>query len=319
MGHRYPECRKKVSAITLFHHTKKPYFAFLLIFMQHKRTHFKFILTITTLLAGAVVNPASAQQEMSYVGELGFTAGGAHYFGDINTTTGLQAIKPTVGIFYRKYFNDYVGARAHFRFMQLGYSDVYNTNEFQQRRNLSFNSDVFELALQGDFNFFRFEPGSDDYRFSPYLTLGISAFHFNPYAYYDGQKYFLQPMHTEGQGTAGFPDRKPYALFSYAWLMGGGMKYSLNRRLNLGLEVLFRFTQTDYLDDVSTTYAGIDAFSLKPDGSATMAGILQDRSNITGAPIGVKGRQRGNSRDKDQFATIELTLGILFTSYRCKF
>lgn len=306
-----------MSAITLFHHTKKPYFAFLQMFMQH--IQFRVFWVLTILLSGSLVNQAKAQQEMSYIGELGFTAGGAHYFGDLNTTTGLQAIKPTVGIFYRKYFNDYVGARAHFRFMQLGYSDVYNTNEFQRRRNLSFNSEVFELALQGDFNFFRFEPGSYDYRFSPYLTLGISAFHFNPYAYYNDQKYFLQPMHTEGQGTAAYPERKPYSLFSYAWLMGGGVKYSLNRRLNLGLEVLFRFAQTDYLDDVSTTYAGINAFPSKPDGSSTIAAILQDRSNVTGTPIGVQGRQRGNSRDKDQFATIELTLGILFTSYRCKF
>ncbi len=262
---------------------------------------------------------ALAQKELSYVGELGFSAGGAHYFGDINTHMGLQAIKPTVGVYYRKYFNDYVGVRGHFRFMQLGYSDVYNKNEFERRRNLSFNTDLFELAAQGDFNFFRFEPGSQVYRFSPYLTLGLSAFHFNPYAYYQGKKYYLQPLHTEGQGTARFPERKPYSLFSYAYLIGGGVKYNLNRRLNLGLEILYRFTQTDYLDDVSTTYAGIDAFPTKSDGSATIAAILQDRSNVTGPPIGDRGRQRGNSRDKDQYATIELTLGILFTSYRCKF
>ncbi len=272
------------------------------------------------LLAGSLLNRAVAQQELSYVGELGFTAGGAHYFGDLNTHGGLRAVKPTVGIYYRKYFNDYVGARAQFRYMKLGYSDVYSSNSFQQRRNLSFNSDLFELALQGDFNFFRFEPGSEDYRFSPYLTLGASIFHFNPYAFLNGNKYFLQPMHTEGQGTSLYPERKPYSLYSYSFLIGGGLKYSLTSRLNLGLEVLFRFAQTDYLDDVSTTYAGLAAFPTKADGSATVAAVLQDRSYATGAvPIGEAGRQRGNSRDKDQFATVELTLGILFTSYRCKF
>lgn len=287
--------------------------------MLHTRIHLRVLLVAIVLMAGSLINGAKAQQEESYVGELGFTVGGAHYFGDLNTRGALNAVKPSVGIYYRKYFNDYVGARAHFRFMQLGYSDVYNTNDFQHRRNLSFNTNLFELAVQGDFNFFRFEPGSDVYRFSPYLTLGASAFHYNPYAYYSGQKYFLQPMKTEGQGTARFPDRKPYQLFSYAWLIGGGFKYNLNRRLNLGLEVLFRFAQTDYLDDVSTTYAGIDNFPTKTDGTNTIAAILQDRSSATGVPIGERGRQRGNSRDRDQFATVELTLGILFTSYRCKF
>lgn len=288
--------------------------------MLHTRIQSRVLLVAVILMAGSLINGVKAQQEESYVGELGFTAGAAHYFGDLNPKAGIKAAKPAVGIYYRKYFNDYVGARVHFRYMQLGYSDVYNSSEFERRRNLSFNTNVFELAVQGDFNFFRFEPGSDVYRFSPYLTLGASAFHYNPYAYYNGQKYFLQPMKTEGQGSSRFPERKPYQLFSYAYLIGGGVKYNLNRRLNIGLEVLFRFTQTDYLDDVSTTYAGIDIFPTKPDGSNTLAAILQDRSTATGVtPIGERGRQRGNSRDRDQFATLELTLGILFSSYRCKF
>ncbi|UYQ92469.1 DUF6089 family protein [Chitinophaga horti] len=262
---------------------------------------------------------ASAQQELQYTGELGFTAGGAHYFGDLNTRYALNATKPTVGVYYRKYFNDYVGARLHFRYAQLGYSDVYNTNDFQRSRNLSFNSDIFELGAQGDFNFFRFEPGSEEYRFTPYFTGGISMFHYNPYALYQGNKYFLQPMHTEGQGMAAYPDRKPYGLFSYAWLIGGGVKYSINHRLNLGVEVLYRFTGTDYLDDVSTTYIGVENFALNPAGQPSMAAILQDRSAAVGETIGVAGRQRGNSRDRDHFATIEITFGILFTSYKCRF
>ena len=275
---------------------------------------------IAALLCAGWLNKAMAQNELSYVGELGFTAGAAHYFGDLNTHGGLKAPKPAIGIFYRKYFNDYIGARAHFRFMNVGYSDVYSSNDFQRRRNLSFNSNIYELAVQGDFNFFRFEPGSQDYRFSPYLTVGASAFHFNPYAYYQDRKYYLQPLGTEGQNSGLFPDRKPYSLYNFAFLIGGGLKYSLNRRLNLGLEVLYRFAQTDYLDDVSTTFAGLSAFPNKPDGSSTIAAILQDRSTVTSnPPIGEVGRQRGNSRDKDQFATIEITLGILFTSYRCKF
>lgn len=262
---------------------------------------------------------AHAQKELNYTGELGFTVGGAHYFGDLNTRYALNATKPTVGIYYRKYFNDYVGARLHFRYAQVGYSDIYNTNDFQKRRNLSFNSDIFELAAQGDFNFFRFEPGSAEYRFTPYFTGGMSLFHYNPYAMYQGNKYFLQPMRTEGQGSSLYPDRKEYKLISYAYLIGGGVKYSLNSRLNLGLEVLYRFTGTDYLDDVSTTYIGAENFALTPSGQPSLAAILQNRSGSVGEVIGTAGRQRGNSRDRDHFATIEVTFGILFTSYKCKF
>lgn len=280
----------------------------------------KYILFSLLVAAGSLfAGRATAQNELQYVGELGLSIGGAQYFGDLNTRGALNTIKPAIGVYYRKYMNDYVGVRAHGRFMQLGYSDVYSKNEFQKLRNLSFNTNLWELSLQGDFNFFRFEPGSLYERFSPYLTGGASIFYFNPYTYLNGTKYFLQPLRTEGQGSALYPERKPYSLVSYAWLIGGGFKYNLSKKVNVGLEALYRYTQTDYLDDVSTTYAGPGAFPTLSNGQPTVAAQLQDRSGVYGAPIGVTGRERGNSRDKDQFLTIELTISILFTSYHCKF
>jgi hypothetical protein len=280
----------------------------------------KRLITSGLIAVGSLfLTPAFAQNELSYTGELGLSIGAAHYFGDLNTRGAINAAKPSIGIFYRKYMNDYVGVRFHGRFMQIGYSDIYNKNDFQRRRNLSFNSNVWELGVQGDFNFFRFEPGSQIYRFTPYFTGGASLFYFNPYAYLNGRKYRLQPLGTEGQGTAMYPDRKPYGLVNYAFLVGGGFKYNVSKKVNVGLEVLYRFTQTDYLDDVSTTYAGPAAFPPDVNGNPSVAYILQDRSWATGDLIGTQGRQRGNSRDKDQIATVELTISILFTSYRCKF
>ena len=279
----------------------------------------RFITTGLIAVASLFLMPAFAQNELSYTGELGISIGAAHYFGDLNTRGAINAPKPSIGIFYRKYMNDYVGVRVHGRFMQLGYSDVYNKNDFQNRRNLSFNTNLWELGLQGDFNFFRFEPGSMGYRFTPYFTGGASLFNYNPYAYLGGVKYHLQPLGTEGQGTAMYPSRKPYSLISAAFLVGGGLKYNLSRKVNVGLEVLYRFTNSDYIDDVSTTYAGPAVFPPNANGTNSVAYLLQDRSYATGDRIGTQGRQRGNSRDKDQFATIELTFSILFTSYRCKF
>ncbi|WP_217602734.1 DUF6089 family protein [Chitinophaga sp. GbtcB8] len=288
--------------------------------MQLPIFHFRRIITSGLIALGMLLAyPALAQNELQYVGELGFSVGGAQYFGDLNTSSALNTVKPTIGVFYRKYMNDYIGVRAHLRYARLGYSDIYNDNEFQRRRNLSFNTDIFELALQGDFNFFRFEPGSYNYRFSPYFTGGASIFYYNPYAYLDGKKYYLQPLRTEGQGSAQYPDRKPYSLVAPAFVVGGGFKYNVSRSVNLGLELLYRFTGTDYLDDVSKTYAGPALFPPKVNGDNTVAYLLQDRSYATGEPIGVPGRQRGNSRDKDQFVTIEFTISILFTKYECKF
>jgi hypothetical protein len=147
---------------------------------------------ITLILFCAVTINASAQLYNEYVqqGEVGITAGAAHYFGDLNTRASLNRPKPAFGIFFRKQFGNYVGLRISAHYAQVGYSDVYSKNDYQKRRNLSFNSNIWELAVQGDFNFFKFMPGDPDHLFTPYVTLGAGVFSYDPYAYLNGNKEF---------------------------------------------------------------------------------------------------------------------------------
>ncbi len=104
---------------------------------------------------------------------------------------------------------------------------------------------------------------------------------------------------------------------SVAVPFGVGIKYSINSRINLGFEVTHRFTNTDYLDDVSTTYVDPAVFPANPDGSLSAAYLLSDRSYETGTRIGSKGRQRGNSQNKDQFVTAMFYISFNLQSYRC--
>jgi hypothetical protein len=257
-----------------------------------------------------------AQNSIVQEGEFGVGIGAAHYFGDLNTRAHLNRPKPAAGIFFRKNFGNYIALRISGNFARLGYSDVYNKqNEFMYRRNLSFNTNVWELGLQGDFNFYRFLPGDPDFRFTPYVTLGASVFNYDPYAYLNDQKYFLRPLGTEGQGIDS--TRTPYSSMALAIPFGVGVKYSINERINLGFEIVYRFTNTDYLDDVSKTYADPAIFPPNPDGSPSAAFLLSDRSYETGTPIGVKGRQRGNSQNKDHFVTAMFYVSFNLQSYKC--
>lgn len=251
-------------------------------------------------------------------GEFGVSVGAAHYFGDINTRAQLNRPKLAVGLLYRKQFGKYIALRVQGTYALLGYSDIYSDNDVQRTRNLSFNSDIFELGLMGDFNFFRFIPGEYAYRFTPYVTLGVSFFSYDPYAYLADEKIYLRPLGTEGQGSSLYPDRQPYNTMAMAFPIGVGVKYNLTPRLNLTFEILHRFTNTDYLDDVSTTYAGSDAFPPLADGSPSPAFLLQDRSyEVTTRPIGIAGRQRGISELKDQFVTAMVGITFNLTSYQC--
>jgi hypothetical protein len=202
----------------------------------------------------------------------------------------------------------------------LGYSDIYNTkNAYELRRNLSFNTNIWELAVQGDFNFFKFQPGTLDYSFTPYVTFGIGAFSYDPYAYYQGQKVYLRPLGTEGQGYAGYA--KPYGTMAICAPLGVGVKYNINEKVNIGFEVVYRFTTTDYIDDVSNMYPNPAIFPKLPDGSPSLAEIMSDRSNETGpSKIGfVNGtaRQRGYPKQKDSYVMAELMLSFNLSSYRC--
>jgi hypothetical protein len=219
-----------------------------------------------------------SQESIVQEGEFGIGIGAGHYFGDLNTRAKLNRPKIAAGIFFRKNFGNYIAARVVANFAQLGYSDIYNThNEFMHTRNLSFNTNVWELSLRGDFNFFRFLPGDPEFNFTPYISLGVGVFSYDPYAYLQGQKYFLRPLGTEGQGSSLYPDRKPYGSMALCIPFGVGIKYAFNEKYNIGFEITHRFTTTDYLDDVSKTYVDPAVFPPLPDGSPSPAFLLSDR------------------------------------------
>ena len=274
---------------------------------------------LISLFFSLVPGRSAAQNEIVQEGEFGVGIGAAHYFGDLNTRAQFNRPKLAATIFFRKNFSNYISARIGATYARLGYSDVYNKgNEYMRRRNLSFNSNVWELALQGDFNFFRFMPGEADYRFTPYVTLGVGVFSYDPFAYLNKEKIYLRALGTEGQGSSLYPDRKQYSSMGISIPIGAGIKYAINERINIGFELLHRFTNTDYLDDVSKTYVDPSVFPPNPiDGSPSQALLLSDRSYEIGDHIGIPGRQRGNSRQKDQFITAMVHLTFNLQSYRC--
>ena len=282
------------------------------------KKHLVFILFFVLHICSFGESFAQSQHEVRQEGEFGISAGAGHYFGDLNTRGKLNRPKMAAGIFFRKNFGNYIAARVGATYARLGYSDIYNThNSNMILRNLSFNTSVWELALQGDFNFFRFMPGEPGFSFTPYITLGVGAFSYDPYAFLRGEKIFLRPLGTEGQGSALYPDRKLYSTMGISIPFGAGLKYSFNDRINIGFEILHRFTNTDYLDDVSTTYVDPTVFTPNPDGSPSNAFLLSDRSYELGQSIGKPGLQRGQSKQKDQFATAVFYVSFNLQSYNC--
>lgn len=271
------------------------------------------------MLGWCFAGSASAQNDFgnTHAGEFGITAGAAHYFGDLNTRTGLKRPKPTVGVFFRKQFGNYVGARISAHYAQVGYADKLNKNEFNRLRNLDFTSNIWEIAIQGDFNFLRFEPYSTEYIFTPYVTIGLGLFTYDPYTNFRGEKIFLRNLGTEGQNS-NYDGRSPYKTMAIAFPFGVGIKYNINPRMNISFEISNRLTTTDYLDDVSTTFVGYGNFPNGPSGQPGTAQLLQDRSwEVNPGFQFTEGQQRGNSKQKDQYLFAEIGISFNISTYRC--
>ncbi|MBX2931544.1 MAG: hypothetical protein KF781_06345 [Chitinophagaceae bacterium] len=283
---------------------------------------FKRIIIIVFVCIFSLPTKGQIMDAFVHEGEFGVGIGTSQYFGDLTAGMKITDWKPKISAsaFFRKQFNNYIGVKIAASYAFLGYADKYTsykTNIVKKTRNLSFNSNIWELSISGEFNFFRFQPGFPDFRFTPYMSLGIGAFAYDPYTYYGGEKYFLRPLGTEGQHDKNnYPNLKPYGTMAICFPVGFGLKYSLTEKLNIYAEAVYRFTNTDYIDDVSGNYAP-DAFSFNPNGTPSIGFLLQDRSFEYGPPVGIKGRQRGNSQQKDSYMTAQIGISINIGSYRC--
>jgi Domain of unknown function (DUF6089) len=259
---------------------------------------------------------AQGLDAFEHKGEIGLSIGVGNYFGDINNQASFANPKFAAGIFYKKYINNYVAVKLSGNYAFLGASDINSKNQVQKIRNLSFNTNVWDVSINGEFNFFKFYPGNEIYRFTPYVSLGVGVMSFDPYAFYNGEKIFLRSIGTEGQGSTAYPNLNQYGATALIVPLGIGIKYNLNPKINVFAEISYRFAGTDFLDDVSGNYAP-DAFPPDANGNPSLGFLLQDRSYEYGVTLGTKGKQRGTSLQKDSYATFQIGISFNIDNYRC--
>ena len=196
-----------------------------------------------------------------------------------------------------------------------------SVSEGRYERNISFKSNISEISLVAEFHpLFIFinwlNRDNEPPRLSPYLAAGVGFFSFNPQAKLNNNWIDLQPLSTEGQGFAEYPNRKVYKLKQLSFPVGVGFKYELSPAINLRFEIIDRITTTDYLDDLSTRYVNPNLFSKYFTGTQLAnAQALNDRRSKTNPeyPINPNGGQlRGNPKNKDSYFTCNFKVGLSF-------
>lgn len=259
-----------------------------------------------------------------FLGDLGGNRGvGTTFIKDVN----LELTKMMKGAFISFYPNKWLGFRLAGQYTFVaGRDNIINTKGedelYRKARNLDFKSHMWEAYTAIEIAPTMLFAKYDDYdpRIKPYGFIGIGLFHFDPQGSLTNANgaqtwYKLQPLHTEGQGFPEYPNVKDYKLTQVNIPMGAGIKYDLSSKVTTAVELLYRKTFTDYIDDLSTTY--IDPFYFTKYLSAADAAIarkIHDKT-ITSLSPGVNqrvspGDQRGNVNNNDAYFSFVLKLGI---------
>lgn len=229
---------------------------------------------------------------------LSFGAGLANYQGDLKQNSfSLKQMRFVGSIGARYDLSEHLLLRTNLSLGSLRADDSKNKDQFLKERNLSFQTKLFEWELGAQYNFFNL-----NYKWwTPYAFAGAAVFHFDPMALNNAGKLVkLQPLSTEGQGfTAG---RKVYKRTQLSIPLGIGAEYLLTEDLRIGLEIGYRKTFTDYIDDVSKRYVDQSAlFAAKGQLAVDMA------YRGTGS-YPIAGTVRGSEKNKDAYIFMQVKL-----------
>ena len=240
-----------------------------------------------------------------------FYGGSANYQGDLQTKRfDLNQSKPAIGLGLSYDLSSKFSLRGAANYIKIaGADEAGDAAKNVSYRNLSFKSTVWEAQIALEYNIFDI----DERGFSPYVFAGIAAFHFNPYAFDSlGNKVFLRPLLTEGQGLPQYPEKKLYNNNQLAIPFGGGIKLALSDKLQIGLEFGLRKLFTDYLDDVSGTYADSSILAAAK-GTQAVAFAYRGSEIQSNAKYPAAGSIRGNPKNKDWYYTTGLRIRYSIT------
>jgi hypothetical protein len=255
-----------------------------------------------------------------------------------------------------------IAFRTSLTYAKVSGDDSYSSVYSKKNKALNFNTTISELSGILEFTITTLKnkntyksknkrrkniANKDRLGFGSYIFVGLGSFYYNPMGINkfldsegnnvgDGQKYSLRELHTEGQGFVGGPEQfskqatgKKYSTyndFAICVPIGFGIKKPFHSNGGIKLEASYRFTNTDYLDDVSSKYYDREklriemnqAFNEELAQSAyIMSGTSTGSVNLTNTePAEARGEKKGN--DSYIFLTLSVYKTITNKSYKDK-
>lgn len=213
-------------------------------------------------------------------------------------------------------FSDRFGIKAEYIQSTISGSDANLVEPELVARNLHFKTSLQELSLIMELTLVKFGKNQNKPLARTYLFGGVGGLYFNPQASYNGEMVNLRPLGTEGQLLD--PKVGTYEKTTLVYPFGIGFQINFTKRLSIGTELKLRYSQTDYLDDVSGQYPDVQL--LKEQNP--MAGDLSFRTPelVENYDHNPAGELRGDDKKFDQYFFFGGTVSykILYTKKASK-
>ena len=185
-----------------------------------KRLLFIILIGLSAILG----NMADAKAQEDYRFDAGGGIGMTGYLGDANTSNLWSHPSWDLELLFRYLPNTRWAFKTNFYVGGLSGNTADMENVYPTDESYKFTTTFYEIGEMAEFNFFSYGIG-ETYRklkrFTPYITAGLGL-----------------TLWTVGGETGA----------AFCLPFGFGVKYKINKRLNLGLEFLMKKTFTDRLD-----------------------------------------------------------------------
>jgi hypothetical protein len=267
-----------------------------------------------------IVAMAGLQQSRAqYAWDFGVHLGGANYLGEMGGKDQprrdfvwdmkLGQTRWAMGGFARRRINRLISLNAGIMYLRIQGADELTEYRPRRGRNLNFRNDMFELYLRPEFTIYQDNDlgGRGRYRtdFRLFGYAGIGVFYHNPKGQLNNEGPYidLRPLNTE---------LADYSQIGLAIPAGIGFHFTKKRRHRFGMDIGWRTTFTDYIDDVSTRYVNPE---LLPGGTTGLAAQMANQHHFAYAldPTLPHPRNydtnaiRGDPTNNDSYLTMTLT------------
>jgi len=276
------------------------------------------------LISLVFITTTSLSGYSQYYIDFGISAGASNYLGEFGGGEGegrgfvadmeFGATRLALGGFIRYRVSPSFAVKGSLNYIQLTGDDQISKNYARRARNLNFKNDIYEFLTTVEYYIYKVNDvgGTGRYRsdFNLYLYTGLGAFYSDP----KGQNATDEWVSLRGLNSEG----KSYSPISIAIPLGIGFYYTVNKQYRIGMEIGYRTTFTDNIDDISGNYANnFDGITNK-----TSQGLIDQINSENGVSLGDRefilpvhfdaGSKRGNPDSKDSYltATINFSYAI---------